>query len=444
MPKTKTNTRWTVAVCAMWMVAIASVAVPIMGQNPPANPPTTTTDPTGKVCTPPSVLNYVPSGTLFTCKSGVYTSAIGSGGATGATGPTGATGAIATPAPVSWGSYGTSAVNLTTISGLFGPIFGTTAIGATESLVQSAVSSATSLSGLQVKAGNIGASDTLTVTLRVNGASSALTCQIGSSGTACSDTTHSVAVNAGDLVDVIFAATGISLPATAQLAYGISQAGALGPAGATGVLAPNQEYTTSKVMDSSFCPSWLGTFTGSSALSFTLIAPIAGCSIGVQNNTTQAFTINAAANSVTLNGQGSNGSVPACATPANGCQVVIIKANGTTSWDMSAPGAIGPTGATGPSGVLVSGTSAMGTSAIGSGACATAVTTTATGALTTDNIVADFSADPTSTTGYAASASGMLTIIKYLTAGNVNFKVCNNTGGSITPGAVTLQWRVMR
>lgn len=137
-------------------------------------------------------------------------------------------------AAVSWGSYGTSAVNLTTISGLFGPIFGTTAVGATESLVQSAVSSATSLTNLQVKATNVGASDTLTVTLRLNGASSALTCQIGSSGTSCSDTTHSVAVVAGDLVDVIFAATGISLPASAQLAYGISQTGAQGATGATG------------------------------------------------------------------------------------------------------------------------------------------------------------------------------------------------------------------
>jgi hypothetical protein len=26
----------------------------------------------------------------------------------------------------------------------------------------------------------------------------------------------------------------------------------------------------------------------------------------------------------------------------------------------------------------------------------------------------------------------------------VNFKVCNNTGTSITPGAITLNWRVVR
>lgn len=107
-------------------------------------------------------------------------------------------------------------------------------------------------------------------------------------------------------------------------------------------------------------------------------------------------------------------------------------------------GATGATGPTGPSATVVSGTSALGTGAVSSGTCATTVTTTATGALTSDNLIADFSADPTSTTGYAPSATGMLTIIKFLSAGNVNFKVCNNTGGSITPGAVTLQWRVVR
>jgi len=93
---------------------------------------------------------------------------------------------------------------------------------------------------------------------------------------------------------------------------------------------------------------------------------------------------------------------------------------------------------------IASGTSALGTSAIGSAACATVVTTAATGTATTDVIDWGFNADPTSTTGYSASASGMLTIIAYPSANNVNFKVCNNTAGSITPGAVTLNWKVTR
>lgn len=95
-------------------------------------------------------------------------------------------------------------------------------------------------------------------------------------------------------------------------------------------------------------------------------------------------------------------------------------------------------------GTIASGTSALGTSAIASGACATVVTTTATGTATTDVIGWGFNGDPTAVTGYVPSTSGMLTIISYPTSGNVNFKVCNNTSASITPGAITLNWRVAR
>lgn len=93
---------------------------------------------------------------------------------------------------------------------------------------------------------------------------------------------------------------------------------------------------------------------------------------------------------------------------------------------------------------VVSGTATLGTSAISSGACATVVTVSATGVLTTDTIQATFNADPTAVTGYSPSANGMLTIIAYPTADNMNFKVCNNTSSSITPGAITLNGRVAR
>lgn len=93
---------------------------------------------------------------------------------------------------------------------------------------------------------------------------------------------------------------------------------------------------------------------------------------------------------------------------------------------------------------IANGTSALGTSAIASGACATVVTTAATGTATTDVVPWGFNADPTSTTGYSPTVNGMLTIIAYPTANNVNFKVCNNTLASITPGAVTLNWRIVR
>lgn len=94
--------------------------------------------------------------------------------------------------------------------------------------------------------------------------------------------------------------------------------------------------------------------------------------------------------------------------------------------------------------LIASGTSALATGAITSGTCATAVTTTATGTATTDTVMADFNADPTAVTGYTPAVTGMLTIIKYPTANNVNFKVCNLTLASITPGAITLNWRVVR
>ena len=90
------------------------------------------------------------------------------------------------------------------------------------------------------------------------------------------------------------------------------------------------------------------------------------------------------------------------------------------------------------------GTATLGTSAIGSAACATVVTVSAPGVLTTDVVNASFNGDPTAVTGYVPLTSGMLTIIGYPTANNVNFKVCNNTTGSITPGAITLNFRVDR
>lgn len=94
--------------------------------------------------------------------------------------------------------------------------------------------------------------------------------------------------------------------------------------------------------------------------------------------------------------------------------------------------------------LVASGTTALATGAIANGACAT-TTTAATGALTTDNMAADFNADPSAVTGYtpAAGAQG-LTIYKFITSGNVNYRVCNFTAAPITPGAVTLQWRVIR
>ena len=117
----------------------------------------------------------------------------------------------------------------------------------------------------------------------------------------------------------------------------------------------------------------------------------------------------------------------------------VTPGTGVAAMLATAPGAEG-----GPTTTIEYGTSALGTSAISSGACASVVTTAATNVATTDVINWGFNGDPTGVTGYAASANGMLTIIAYPSSGNVNFKVCNNTAASVTPGAITLNWRIQR
>jgi len=142
-------------------------------------------------------------------------------------------------------------------------------------------------------------------------------------------------------------------------------------------------------------------------------------------------------------------------------QILQATGSGTYEWTLSVAGLIDDTAGNGDTdklwsadrvfdqlalktATIASGTSALGTGAISSGACAAAVTTAATGTLTTDVINWGFNGDPTGVTGYAPTANGMLTIIAYPTADNVNYKVCNLTAASITPGAITLNWRIQR
>jgi S-adenosylmethionine/arginine decarboxylase-like enzyme len=47
-------------------------------------------------------------------------------------------------------------------------------------------------------------------------------------------------------------------------------------------------------------------------------------------------------------------------------------------------------------------------------------------------------------TGYSVSTGGALSIDTYPTAGYINVNVCNWTAGSITPGVLTLNVRVIR
>jgi len=95
-------------------------------------------------------------------------------------------------------------------------------------------------------------------------------------------------------------------------------------------------------------------------------------------------------------------------------------------------------------GTIANGTASLGTSPISAAACASVVTVAAAGVASSDAIVWTPNASLKAVNGYAPSTSGGLGISAYPTSGNVNFDVCNWSGGSITPGAVTLNWRVVR
>ena len=139
----------------------------------------------------------------------------------------------------------------------------------------------------------------------------------------------------------------------------------------------------------------------------------------------------------TVLGRPSSGVPQALAVPS--CSA----ANNALNWT-SGTGFSCATITAGNASTVASGTAALGTSAIGSGVCASVVTVTATGTLTTDVVTASFNGDPTAVTGYIPATTGMLAIIPYPTTNTANFKVCNNTSASITPGALTLNWRVAR
>lgn len=96
------------------------------------------------------------------------------------------------------------------------------------------------------------------------------------------------------------------------------------------------------------------------------------------------------------------------------------------------------------SSVVASGTATLGTSSINSGATATVVSVSAPGVLTTDTIQFTPNVDISSVTGYAPVSTGGLIIYPYPTADHVNFKVGNPTADAVTPGAVTLNWTVVR
>lgn len=161
-------------------------------------------------------------------------------------------------------------------------------------------------------------------------------------------------------------------------------------------------------------------------------------SLATVNGNVGTFGSATQASSITVNGKGLITAASAVTvTPAIGSVTGLGTGVATAAGNnLSAAGGITTT--------IASGTAALGTTAIASASCATVVTVAAANVATTDVVTASFNGDPTGVTGYIPATTGMLTIIGYPTSGNANFKVCNNTSASITPGAITLNWRVVR
>ncbi len=93
---------------------------------------------------------------------------------------------------------------------------------------------------------------------------------------------------------------------------------------------------------------------------------------------------------------------------------------------------------------FATGSKALTTTAITSTNCSAAQTVTVSGLLTPDVINWSFSGDPTGVTGYTPATAGGLQVRAYPTADTVNFKICNPTVSTITPGSITLNWQVIR
>lgn len=102
----------------------------------------------------------------------------------------------------------------------------------------------------------------------------------------------------------------------------------------------------------------------------------------------------------------------------------------------------GPAGAAAQ--IICSGQIALSTGAIGSGARGTNTLTCTGLSGTSDTISCTFSGDTNAVTGYAPSASGGITLKTWASTNTINVDQVNNTSGSITPGAATINCKGIR
>lgn len=94
--------------------------------------------------------------------------------------------------------------------------------------------------------------------------------------------------------------------------------------------------------------------------------------------------------------------------------------------------------------LICSGQIALTTGAIGSGARATNTLSCTGLSASTDSISCTFSGDTNAVTGYAPNASGSLSLKTWASTNTINVDQVNNTSGSITPGAATINCKGLR
>lgn len=88
---------------------------------------------------------------------------------------------------------------------------------------------------------------------------------------------------------------------------------------------------------------------------------------------------------------------------------------------------------------IASGTIAMTTANIPTGNCGSTVTATATGALSSDTIDWAFNSAVA-----PSNPAVFLSVVRWPTAGQVNFAYCNPDSASQTPAAATINWSIRR
>ena len=93
----------------------------------------------------------------------------------------------------------------------------------------------------------------------------------------------------------------------------------------------------------------------------------------------------------------------------------------------------------------LSGDAVMLTAEIAGNACAASeVSKSAVGIASTDVVTLGFQSDPSLVAGYGAGAADGLVIYGYPGSDVALFKVCNVTASPITPGAMTINWQVVK